>query len=99
MTKFIILGPSKCLLLAVKVTSPLILSHIQKKPGVIFDFELCFDKQISAVIKNSFQQLIIIAKLKSYLSFHDLKKVIHAFLIIWEPQTEPEIIEDSGQHT
>ena len=46
--------------------------------GVIFDSELCFNKQISSVVKNSFYQLRIISKIKHSLSYHDL--VIHAFI-------------------
>lgn len=48
--------------------------------GVIFDSELCFNKQISSVVKNSFYQLRIISKIKHSLSYHNLEKVIHAFI-------------------
>ncbi len=48
--------------------------------GVILDSELCLTKQINTVVKNSFYQLRIISRLKSFLSFNDLEKVIHAFI-------------------
>ncbi len=49
--------------------------------GVIIDSELCLSKQINAVASNSFYQLRVISKLKSFLSFQDLEKVLHAFII------------------
>lgn len=48
--------------------------------GVILDSELCLDKQISNVVKNSFYQLRVISRLKSFLSHNDLEIVIHAFI-------------------
>ncbi len=48
--------------------------------GVTFDSELKFDRQVSAVVKGSFYQLRIIAKLKRILSFEDMETVIHAFI-------------------
>ncbi len=48
--------------------------------GVILDSELCLTKQMNTVVKNSFYQLWIISRLKSFLSFNDLEKVIHAFI-------------------
>jgi len=48
--------------------------------GVIFDSELKFDRQINAVVKNSFFHLRSIAKLKSILTFDDMEKVVHAFV-------------------
>ena len=48
--------------------------------GVIFDSELCFNKQISSVVKNSFYQLRTISKIKHSLSYHNLEIVIHAFI-------------------
>ncbi len=47
---------------------------------VIFDSELKFDRQVSAVVKSSFYQLRIIAKFKRILSFEDMETVIHAFI-------------------
>ncbi len=44
------------------------------------DSELKFDRQVSAVVKGSFYQLRIIAKLKRILSFEDMETVIHAFI-------------------
>ncbi|KAL1005067.1 hypothetical protein UPYG_G00054060 [Umbra pygmaea] len=51
-----------------------------KNVGVILDTELCLDKQISSVVKNSFYQLRMLSRLKSFLSFNDLEKVFHAFI-------------------
>ena len=51
--------------------------------GVIFDSELCFIKQISSVVKNSFYQLRIISKIKHSLSYHNLEIVIHDFITSW----------------
>ncbi len=48
--------------------------------GVTFDSELKFDRQVSAVVKGSFYQLRIIAKLKRIRSFEDMETVIHAFI-------------------
>ncbi len=48
--------------------------------GVIIDSELGLSKQINSVVRNSFYQLRVISKLKSFLSFQDLEKVIHAFI-------------------
>ncbi len=51
-----------------------------KNLGVIFDPELKFDRQVNAVVKNSFFHLRSISKLKSILSFEDMEKVVHAFV-------------------
>lgn len=51
-----------------------------KNLGVIFDSNLSFDKQISAVVKCSFFQLRSIAKRKTMLSKNNLETVIHAFI-------------------
>lgn len=51
-----------------------------KNLGVIFDSTLCFDKQISAVVKSSFFQLRSAARIKMMLSKRDLETVIHAFI-------------------
>ncbi len=48
--------------------------------GVTFDSELRFDRQVSAVVKRSFYQLHIIAKLKIILSFEDMETLIQAFI-------------------
>lgn len=48
--------------------------------GVIFDKELCFDRQVNAVVKSSFYQLRKLSKLKSILSRKDLESVVHAFI-------------------
>ncbi len=61
-------------LLALKIT-PYI-----KSLGVTFDSNLDFKKQINTVVKGSFHQIRILSKVKPYLSFNDLERVIHAFV-------------------
>ena len=46
--------------------------------GVISD--LCFENQDKNVVKLCFLQLKIISKIRSFLSFADLQKTIHAFI-------------------
>lgn len=48
--------------------------------GVTFDCDMKFDKQISNIVKMSFFQLRLLAKVKPFLNRHDLEKVIHAFI-------------------
>ncbi len=81
-TEVIIFGPSKIrnsIVSNLDSLTPYVTSHARNL-GVIFDSELCLEKQISSVVKNSFYQLRIISRLKSTLSFQDLEKVIHALL-------------------
>ncbi len=54
-------------------------AHV-KNLGMIFDNGLKFDKQISAVVKNSFYHLRSISNLKTFLSVKDLETVILAFI-------------------
>ena len=51
-----------------------------KNLGVTFDSGLKFDKQISSVVRTSFLQLRLLAKVKPPLSRQDLEKAIHAFI-------------------
>lgn len=51
-----------------------------KSLGVYFDCLFKFDKQISSVVRSSFFQLRLIAKVKSYLPHKNLEQVIHAFI-------------------
>ena len=51
-----------------------------KNLGVTFDNHFKFDKQISSVVKASFFQLRLIARIKAYIPPSDLEKVIHAFI-------------------
>ncbi|KAI2647433.1 DNA mismatch repair protein MSH3 [Labeo rohita] len=51
-----------------------------KKLGVVFDEHLRFDRQINSVVKTSFFQLRLLSKAKSFLSFKNFEKVIHAFI-------------------
>ena len=48
--------------------------------GVIIDGAFKLDKQISSVVKASFFQLRLLAKVKPYLRRADLEKVMHAFI-------------------
>ncbi len=57
-----------------------IIHPFAKNLSVIFDTDLNFEKQVSAVVKSRFFQLRQIAKLKSMLSFKDLEIVTHAFI-------------------
>ncbi|XP_061902364.1 uncharacterized protein LOC133649723 [Entelurus aequoreus] len=47
-----------------------------KNLGVIFDPDLKFDKQVKSVVKSCFFQLRTIAKIKSFLSPSDLRRVV-----------------------
>ncbi len=81
-TEVIIFGPFKIrnsIVSNLDSLTPYVTSHARNL-GVIFDSELCLEKQISSVVKNSYYQLRIISRLKSTLSFQDLEKVIHAFI-------------------
>ncbi|KAI2649140.1 hypothetical protein H4Q32_020355 [Labeo rohita] len=51
-----------------------------KNLGVVFDEHLRFDRQINSVVKTSFFQLRLLSKAKSFLSFKNFEKVIHAFI-------------------
>lgn len=51
-----------------------------KNLGVTFDSSFKLDSQINSVVKASFYQLKVLAKLKPFLSPHDLEKVTHAFI-------------------
>ena len=59
--------------------APYIRSHARNL-GFIIDGAFNLDKQVSAVVKSSFFQLRLLAKVKPYLSRKDLEKVIHAFI-------------------
>ncbi len=70
-TEVIIFGPSKIrnsIVSNLDSLTPYVTSHA-RNVGVIFDSELCLEKQISLVVKNSYYQLRIISRLKSTLSF------------------------------
>ena len=49
--------------------------------GVIFDNGFKFNKQISSVVKTSFFQLRLLAKVKPYLPPKDFERVIHLFIM------------------
>lgn len=51
-----------------------------KNLGVIIDSALKFDKKINSVVKSSFFQLRLLSKAKSFLSFPEFERVIHAFM-------------------
>uniref|UniRef100_A0A669EXB8 Reverse transcriptase domain-containing protein n=1 Tax=Oreochromis niloticus TaxID=8128 RepID=A0A669EXB8_ORENI len=48
--------------------------------GILLDSSLKFDKQVSAVVRSSFNQLRLISKAKHYIPHNDLEKLIHAFV-------------------
>ncbi len=81
-TEIIVFGPQKIRTNIIKELGnhfPSISSQVRNL-GVIIDSELGLSKQINSVVRNSFYQLRVISKLKSFLSFQDLEKVIHAFI-------------------
>ena len=53
---------------------------VARNLGVMFDSSLSFNHQVTKVIQSCFFQLRNIAKIKSFLSYSDLEKVIHAFI-------------------
>ena len=59
--------------------TPNIRSHVTNL-GVTFDNSFKFNKQISSVIKSSFFQLRLIAKVKVHLPTKQLEMLIHAFI-------------------
>ncbi len=48
--------------------------------GVVFDSALTFDKQVNAVVKSSFFQLRLLAKVKGFLTCAEFERAIHAFI-------------------
>ena len=59
--------------------APFFKPHV-KNLGVTFDSGLRFNKQIRSVVSTRFFQLSLLAKVKPFLSWQDLKKAIHAFI-------------------
>ncbi len=55
-------------------------SPTAKNLGVTFDSDFRFNKQIDTVVKTSFFQLRLLAKVKQFLNRPDLEKAIHAFI-------------------
>lgn len=53
-----------------------------KDLGVILDSGLTMEKQISSVVKNSFFQLRLLSKVKSYLPSRDFERVMHMFITV-----------------
>ena len=47
---------------------------------MVFDSHLNFDKQTDNLVRTSFFQLRLLAKVKMFLSRHDLEKAIHALI-------------------
>ena len=48
--------------------------------GVVFDSNLCLDKQINAVCKSAFLQIRNISRIRKYLSYENTKVLVHAFV-------------------
>lgn len=46
----------------------------------VFDKTFQIDQQINTVVESSFFHLRLLAKVKPFLSFNDLERVIHAFI-------------------
>ncbi|XP_055492976.1 uncharacterized protein LOC129698113 [Leucoraja erinacea] len=80
-SKVILLGPSDSIKMIAGLGSltPLLKPHV-KNLGVIFDSALKFDQEVNAVVKASFFQLRTIAKIKQFVQFDDLEKIIHKFI-------------------
>ena len=81
-TEVVLFGPSNSTGGIANHLGPLVLNlHTHARNlGVIFDPAVKFDKQINSVVKGCFFQLRNIAKLKPFLSFHDLKTVTNALI-------------------
>lgn len=56
------------------------LSQNVRNLGVFFDSDLKFDKQINSVVRTSFFQLRLLAKVKMFLSHRNLEMAIHALI-------------------
>lgn len=59
---------------------PFVKSHA-KNLGVILDSNFTFEKQISSVVQRSFFKLRLLSKVRSFLSFKNFERAIHAFII------------------
>lgn len=55
-------------------------SDVVRNLGVLMDSQLHLEKQVNAVVRASFFQLRLLAKVKPFLSRADLEKAIHAFI-------------------
>uniref|UniRef100_A0A8C1LY92 Reverse transcriptase domain-containing protein n=1 Tax=Cyprinus carpio TaxID=7962 RepID=A0A8C1LY92_CYPCA len=53
---------------------------VVKNLGVLMDGDFKLDKQINLVVKSCFYQLRQLSKVKSFVSFTDFERVIHAFI-------------------
>ena len=80
--EIVVFGPPDSVRSITDMLGPLsnLVSPFARNLGVIFDSDLSFDRQINAVVKNSFFQLRRISKIKPVLSPQDLEKVIHALV-------------------
>ncbi len=79
-TEVIVFGHPECLFHSVADIGPLASKTILFIKSVTLDTDLNFKRQIGSVVKGSFHQLQLLAKVKPYLSFKDLERVIHAFI-------------------
>lgn len=76
-SEIIVFGSSKSVNLGpLEIYNKLVVKNL----GVLSDNVFKFDKQINAVVKSCFFHLRLLAKAKSFLSFRDLEKSIHAFV-------------------
>ncbi len=81
-TEVIVFGHPECFTHSVADIGPLASKNslFIKSLGVTLDTDLNLKRQIGLVVKSSFHQLQLLAKVKPYLSFKDLERVIHAFI-------------------
>ncbi len=61
------------------VLAPYVKPYI-KNLGVVLDSALKLGRQVNQIVKSSFYQLRTLVKMKSFLSFTNLERVIHAFI-------------------
>lgn len=81
-TEIIVFSPSEC---SKSINLDLGEMSVYLKPwvknlGFIFDSDLKFDRQINSVVKTCFYQLRLLEKVKPFVSFKDLEKLIHVFI-------------------
>uniref|UniRef100_A0A3Q3K5R8 Reverse transcriptase domain-containing protein n=1 Tax=Monopterus albus TaxID=43700 RepID=A0A3Q3K5R8_MONAL len=78
-TEYIVISPHPAVTMSDLGTYASTCSNTVRNLGVIFDTNFNFDCQIKSVVKTSFYQLRLLAKVKPFLSRTDLEKAIHAF--------------------
>lgn len=80
-TEIIIFGPKEnCVFDVERGSLAPYETHCARNLGFLFDHNLKFEKQISAVVKSCFFQLRQLSKVKPFLTQSNLQIVIHAFV-------------------